>query len=319
MALNHEGVLYFHDGRMFVGGMISPNRDTQIEILDKTIDAVTTINDDKYRSALAYYQLNSLHLFPDANGRTSRAVYTILRQPDFDLEKHADYFTHANNQSQSDSGDSKVSEFEKLNGLTSPQEFTQYSMLELLKTMQEEGGSKFGEELDSISQIMEYLLTQDPKRRANIVTVVGASAGSEAVKELYSLKNNPTYQELNDDEKQRFNYALCDNNALVSVAGLAMLKFHQEKGDLLQFLTEHTKQNPALGNLSQCIINIDPDDEEYFGGCECKDWSAEDMKKYATFAEEIKKQQLEMGIDVFVNPELHTNSSGEKMADILAK
>ncbi len=74
MALNHEGVLYFHDGRMFVGGMISPNRDTQIEILDKTIDAVATINDDKYRSALAYYQLNSLHLFPDANGRTSRAV-----------------------------------------------------------------------------------------------------------------------------------------------------------------------------------------------------------------------------------------------------
>lgn len=40
---------------------------------------------------------------------------------------------------------------------------------------------------------------------------------------------------------------------------------------------------------------------------------------YKTIAEEIKKQQLEMGIDVFVNPELHTNSSGEKMADILAK
>lgn len=82
-------------------------------------------------------------------------------------------------------------------------------------------------------------------------------------KELYALKNNTAYQELNDDEKQRFNYALCDNNALVSVAGLAMLKFHQEKGDLHMFLAEHIKQNSALGGLNQCLINIDPDDEEF--------------------------------------------------------
>jgi len=308
----------FHEGRMFVGGMISPDRDTQITVLDNAIGGISKIDNDKYRSALAYYQINSLHLFPDANGRTARAVYTILRQPDFDLNKSADYITHADNRSQSDSSGNKVSEFEKLNGLASPREFTQYSMLETLKTLQKED-PEFGEELEPISQTMDFLLTQEPRRRANIVSVIGASTGSEAGKELYALKKNPAYQELNDDERQRFNYALCDNNALVSVAGLAMLKFHQEKGDLPHFLAEHTKQNPALGGLSQCLINIDPDDEEYFGSCECKDWSATDMRKYTTIAEEIKRRQLETGTDIFVNPELHTNSSGEKIANLLIK
>lgn len=177
----------FYEDRMFVGGMISPIHDTQMEVLDNTIDAVTGM-DDKYSAALAYYQLNSLHLFPDANGRTSRAVYIMLRRPDFNLEKSEGYITHTDNRSQRDSGGNKVSEFEKLNGLTSPQEFTQYSMLELFKTIQKEDGTEFNEELEPISQTMEYLLAQTPRRRANIITVIGAGTGSEAGERVVCLK-----------------------------------------------------------------------------------------------------------------------------------
>lgn len=43
------------------------------------------------------------------------------------------------------------------------------------------------------------------------------------------------------------------------------------------------------------------------------------MIRYTTIAEEIKKRQLKTGIDIFANPDLHKNSSGEKIADILAK
>lgn len=308
----------FHDGRMFVGGMISPDRNVQIDILDDSIDAISQMSDDKNRSALAYYQLNSLHLFSDANGRTSRAVYTILHQPKFDLEANADFITHANNRSQSDSGGEKTSEFENLNGLSAPQEYGQYSMLELLKTMQKES-PELGEELEPISQTMDFLLSQDPRRRANIVSVVGAGTGSEVGKELHSFKNNPAYQKLSDDDKRRFNYALCDNNSLVSVAGLAMLRLHQEKGDLQQFLEKSVRPNPALGGLNQCLINVDPEDEEYFGNNECKNWSVEDMMRYTVIAEGIKKQQLEVGIDIFANPDLHKTNSGEMIADILAK
>lgn len=308
----------FHDGRMFVGGMISPNRNTQLEVLDDTIDAISKMPDDKYRAALAYYQINSLHIFPDANGRTSRAVYIMLRRPDFDLKANADFITHANNRSQGDSGGKKTSEFEKMNGLMSPQEFTQYSMLELLKSMQGEN-SELGEELEPISQTMEYLLSQDPRRRANIVTIVGAETGAEAGDTLYALRNNSAYRELNDGDRQRFNYALCDNNSLVSIAGLAMLKFHREKGDLRQFLETNVKSNPALGGLSQCIINIDPEEREIFGRCECENWSTDDMMRYTAIAEDLKKNQLEMGIDIFANPDLHEVSSGEKVAEILAR
>lgn len=308
----------FHDDRMFVGGMISPNRNTQLEVLDETIDAISQMTEDKYRSALAYYQINSLHLFPDANGRTSRTIYAILRQPDFDLEANADFVTHTDNRSQSDSGGKKTSEFEESNGLKPPQEFTQYAMLELLKTMKKEN-SELGGELEPISQTMEYLLAQDPRRRANIVTVIGSGTGSEVGQELHALKDNLAYQELSDEDRRRFNYALCDNNTLVSVAGLAMLQFHQERGDLQQFLETNVKSSSVLSGLNQCLINIDPDDEDYFGSCECKNWSTNDMMRYTAIAEGIKKRQLEHGIDIFVNPDLHKVDSGEKVADILAK
>lgn len=308
----------FHDGRMFVGGMISPNRNTQLEVLDDTIDAISKIPDDKYRAALAYYQINSLHIFPDANGRTSRAVHIMLRQPDFDLKANADFITHANNRSQSDSGGKKTFEFEKMNGLLSPQEFAQYSMLELIKSMQEED-SWLGEELKPISQTMEYLLAQNPRRRANIVTIVGAEAGSEVGDMLYALRNNSAYQELSNDDRRRFNYALCDNNSLVSIAGLAMIKFHQEKGDLQQFLETNVKSNPALGGLGQCIINIDPEEKEYFERCECENWSANDMMRYTVIAEDLKKNQLEMGINIFTAPDLHKVGPGEKVVEILSR
>lgn len=49
----------FHEGRMFVGGMISPDRNTQIDILDDTIDAISQISDDKksIRTSLLSAQL----------------------------------------------------------------------------------------------------------------------------------------------------------------------------------------------------------------------------------------------------------------------
>lgn len=308
----------FYENRMFAGGMISPNQKTQTEVLDETIDAIAEMENDKYRAALGYYQMNLLHLFPDANGRTSRTIYSILRRPDFDLKEQDEFITHMDNKSQDDGAGKKRSEFEEINGLSYPKEFTQYSMLETLKVMQRED-AEMRDELEPFRQNFERMMEREPRYRANLVTVMGAGIGVEAGKELYSMKDNPAYKELSDEDRDRFNYALCDNEALVSVAGLAMLKFHQDKGDLREFIEKYTRENRALGGLEQCMINVDPDDEEYFGGRECKDWSAEDMMHYADIAEGIKKRQLEVGIDIFAHPEAHVASTGEKTADILAR
>lgn len=309
----------FHDGRMFVSELISPDRAVQTEILSETIDAITDIKDDKYRAALAYYQTNSLHLFPDANGRTSRALYMILRRPDFNLKDSEEYITHSNNKSQSENSNRKTSQFESLNGLSYPKEFTQYSMLETIKSIEKEDAG-FGASLEPFRRSFEMLMGQEPRNRTNVVIVMGAAVGAEASEgNLYALRKNPAYQALSDQDRERFNYAICDNAAAISVAGLAMLEFHHEKGDLQTFLQKYTKELPRYSGFSRCVANIDPDDENFFGGCECQDWSAEDLLRYTDIAEGIKKRQLETGIDIFLHPELHTTQSGEKIADVLAR
>ncbi len=304
----------FHDGRMFVAELISPDRAVQTEVINETIDAIADIKDDKYRAALAYYQTNLLHLFPDANGRTSRTLYTILRRPDFNLKDSEEYITHSNNKSQSENSGRKTSQFENLNGLSYPKEFTQYSMLETIKSIEKED-AEFGTSLEPFRRSFEMLMGQEPRNRANVAIVMGAEASDD----LYSLRKNPAYQALSDQDRERFNCAICDNSAMISVAGLAMLEFHHEKGDLQTFLQKYTKELPRYSGFSRCVANIDSDDEDFFGGCECQDWSAEELLRYTDIAENIKKRQLETGIDIFLHPELHTTQSGEKIADVLAR
>ncbi len=59
---------------------IAPERNLQVKLFQDYLNAIKKISDKEKRAALAYFGLNCLHLFEDGNGRTSRAVYTLIME-----------------------------------------------------------------------------------------------------------------------------------------------------------------------------------------------------------------------------------------------
>ena len=47
----------------------------------------------KNKATIMYYLINDLHLFQDGNGRTSRCIYELLANQEFDINAN-DYFSH---------------------------------------------------------------------------------------------------------------------------------------------------------------------------------------------------------------------------------
>lgn len=78
-----------------VGEHMAPSRKVQGIILNDITESLKGIKDNHYRATLAYYTVNNLHLFADGNGRTSRAVYEIFDNPNFNLS--GENFIHKTN------------------------------------------------------------------------------------------------------------------------------------------------------------------------------------------------------------------------------
>lgn len=68
---------------------IAPEKPLQVELFEKYLSAIKESEDRDQRALLAYYGINNLHLFKDGNGRTSRAVYLLIKNNSFldDWEK----------------------------------------------------------------------------------------------------------------------------------------------------------------------------------------------------------------------------------------
>ena len=97
-----------------VGEHMAPSRKVQGAILNDTTEALKGIKDNHYRAALSYYTVNNLHLFADGNGRTSRAVYEIFDNPNFNL--YSEDFVHKTDSVHESGGHEK---FEREHGIQS--------------------------------------------------------------------------------------------------------------------------------------------------------------------------------------------------------
>ena len=97
-----------------VGEHMAPSRQVQGAILNDTTEALKGIKDNHYRATLSYYTVNNLHLFADGNGRTSRAVYEIFDNPNFNL--HSEDFVHKTDSAHESGGHGK---FEREHGIQS--------------------------------------------------------------------------------------------------------------------------------------------------------------------------------------------------------
>lgn len=298
----------FHDGRMVVAELISPNRETQTRVLDYEIDALAQMDNPRYRATSAYYIINDLHMFPDGNGRTSRAIFELLDNPEANISEQQQFFSHEDNKDQLGAAEHGAYEFQETKNIIRTQDFNQLAMLGYLEKI-----SSYNEGNDIISELRDSLEARIKENGGNIFVVYGGLQDySQGDVTIPALKNNEGFSSLNDEDKDRVCCALRDDLSRVSVSGLAMLKFYQEKGQQKEFL-ERTKRK----NYDTWIINIDPDPEEkeFFGHCECEDWSKEDFLHYAELAESIKEQVLKTSIDIFVNPDDY-KFSGKNIAEV---
>lgn len=302
----------FHDGRMVVAELISPNRETQTRVLDYEIDALAQMDNPRYRATSAYYIINDLHMFPDGNGRTSRAVFELLDSPEANISEQQQFFSHEDNRDQLGAAEHGAYEFQETKNIIRTQDFNQLAMLGYLEKI-----SSNNEGNDIISELRGSLEARIKENGGDIFRVYGGlqdySPGDTAIS---ALKNNEGFSSLNDEDKDRVCCALRDGLSRVSVSGLAMLKFYQEKGQQKEFL-ERTKKKNSYFDYDTWMINIDPDPEEkeFFGHCECEDWSKEDFLHYAELAESIKEQVLKTSIDIFVNPDDY-KFSGKNIAEV---
>jgi len=298
----------FHDGRMVVADLISPNRETQTRVLDYEIDALSQMDNPRYRATSAYYMINDLHMFPDGNGRTSRAVFELLDSPEVNVSEQQQFFSHEDNKDQFGAAEHGAYEFQKTKNIIRTQDFNQLAMLGYLEKI-----SSDNEGNDIISELRDSLEARIKESGGNIINILGSRTPQEAG--IPAFNNNTGFNSLSEEDRKRVCYAFKDNTSRVSISGLAMLKFYQERGQQDEFL-ERTKQKNGIFNYDTWFINIDPDPEEkeFFGHCECEDWSKEDFLHYAKLAESIKEQVLKTSIDIFVNPDDY-KFSGKNIAE----
>ena len=295
----------FHDGRMVVSDLISPNRETQTRVLNYEIDALAQMDNPRYRAASAYYIINDLHMFSDGNGRTSRAVFELLDSPEVNISEQQQFFSHKDNRAQHSTAEHGAYEFQEAKNIIRTQDFNQLAMLGYLEKMSADSAND-----DIIPVLRDSLEARIKNNDGDIFIIFGGLQDSiPGDLSIPAFNNNAEFNSLSAKDKERVCCALRDELSRVSVSGLAMLKFYQEKSQQAEFL-ERIRTKDAYFDYDTWMINIDPDPEEkeFFGHCECEDWSKEDFLHYAELAEDIKEQVLKTGIDIFVNPDSYTFS-----------
>jgi|GEM_PF-4599812 len=296
ISSKERGVL--KEGKMVVASLISPNKETQMGVLDYEIDALAQMDNLRYRAISAYYIINDLHLYPDGNGRTSRAIFELLDSPDADLSEQQNFLSHDNNKDQLGSSDHGAYKFEESKNIVATKDFNQFAMLGFLEEMSSKNDDTF------ISDLRDNMEARIKDNGRNIFWIYGGlqnyMPGDFGIP---ALNKNTGFSSLNDEEKERVCCALRDGLSRVSVSALAMLEFYREKGQQNEFL-ERTKKKDTNWGYDVWSINIDPDQEEkdFFGHCECEDWNKEDFLHYASLAESIKEQVLKTSVDIFANP-----------------
>ncbi len=271
-----------------VGEHIAPSKDVQGIILKDTVETLKNIKDNHYRAALAYYTVNNLHLFPDGNGRTSRAVYEIFdsNSPDLDSED----FVHRTDSSSESGGHGK---FEKIKGIQSAA--TAYAIArEWIKefVVKEQ---KMDPRMSEMNSRVEIMYGETP--------------------DVYLTKD--AEKNLSDVEKKLINKAFHDGDiATICLARMLSIKgtakdvidgsIHQND-DRPYIVFEITKTDIDTGKLNEKAAKT-------FEG-----WTAEDYRTFLKGYKGIQRKNQQTLNDIFANPSKYPMSNGQTCADWLSR
>ena len=298
----------FYEKDMFVGALIAPSNEIQNRVLEKGFKAIKQIADNKARGVLAYYLINDLHLFGDGNGRTSRLMYEILSNQDFDAERDFEKFVHDKDDFSMKGGKN----FEQNHDFAWIQTANKYAGQRVFSDLVESGELPDDERLTNKSGVRT--------RNGRVFETNRSFSG-------YYLTAD-AQENLTDEEKKLVGRALLDNNTQCTVGGLTMAIMTNRKGTIgrcieknEQEIAEVAKTAPTRADMFIFNIGNDDEDEDYrnFYGAETfVGWTADDYREAVQVAERIKEAQLDKLIDFFVHPSKYQiNKSGQTLADEL--
>ena len=203
-----------------VGEHMAPSRKVQGIILNDITESLKGIKDNHYRATLAYYTVNNLHLFADGNGRTSRAVYEIFDNPNFNLS--GENFIHKTNSVDESSGHGK---FEMAHGIQST--MTAYQLARGILAEKWARDDKIDPRINEMNSRIEILFGETP--------------------DVYltdDAENNLTPQ-----EKKAINLAFHDGD----VALLSLCRILKIKGTSDEVISDSIKTYPNDANKYMAI------------------------------------------------------------------
>jgi hypothetical protein len=273
-----------------VGEHMAPSRKVQGIILNDIMESLKGIKDNHYRATLAYYTVNNLHLFADGNGRTSRAVYEIFDNPNFNLS--GENFIHKTNSANEVGGHGK---FESAHGIQST--MTAYQLARGILAEKWARDDKIDPRINEMNSRIEILFGETP--------------------DVYltdDAENNLTPQ-----EKKAINLAFHDGD----VALLSLCRILKIKGTSDEVISDSIKTYPNDANKYMAIEvekkDMDtgaPNEKSHqtFSG-----WTADDYRTFLEGFQIVQRDSQRTLNDIFSNPESYKRTDGRTWADWLSK
>lgn len=252
---------------MQIDDHVAPYPEIQETNYASALDAIKKIQNPRYRAALAFYTINNMHTFHDGNGRTSRAVFEILENPDFDLDQS--FYRHEDGE---DVGDRIGFEREKHLHDVKIANMIVYKIM--ANNLAREG------EIDPrISEALNFKLLTD---------------GMGIEPEIYFTPEADS--ELTEYQKGEIKHSFVDRD----IAKFALCEVLQEKGTAESVIDESINSSPRFFNINIAVDeNDDPESSKRtFSGWTGKDY-AHYMRNY--FGAQVQVQQTLN--DIFLHPE----------------
>ena len=263
------------DANIMGGGkeLVAPEPELQKELFNEYFDAIKKIEDKDKKALLAYYAINNLHLFSDGNGRTSRTIYSLIKNGNLsdvnDLIMHNDEVKYRpDNRRDGDDGSGRKNFISK-NNIKPVEQINAVASVFLQEQMEEDGT------LDGYFS-GKHIYVYSVREKDGLAHVV------------MSKKNR---QGLNDEDTKCLDYAMSDGiggGNYSTLSGLTMAIMLQEKE-----LSKKIVDTSLLDNNRLPIrVNFDQDDnQERIEGVKniFANWTVDDYIKTIEVYRRIKR------------------------------
>lgn len=287
------------DGRVIGGGkeMVAPEPDLQNELFTEYLDAIKKTKGKEKKAALAYYAINNLHLFNDGNGRTSRAIYSLIKNGDLsdadnaiiehETDQTAQILAHIDGV-EVDSNDGRGTFLDR-EGIKSAEVVNRLANSFLKHELCDEG-------------------TLDERLRDKIIYVYSEREKDGLVSMAMSQKNRAG---LSNEESTRLNYAMSDDGGGTTLSGLTLASMLCKKGQAERILAKNLYDDKRL--VLRVNFDEDSDAERVTDTKETfAEWQPEDYKDTIATYRDLKKRQNEAIMRFFVDD---LEDDGVKISD----